>query len=131
MRLEPNQLSPKILLIDDNPLCNKILARFCSKWGYATIVAHDGRQALEALEQSEVALIISDINLTDINGFELSETIYKSNPETPLIFNSGLSKEEVKQNNSLNRPFIQKPYVPSDMYQTISKSLQGSLCESA
>jgi two-component system cell cycle response regulator DivK len=75
---------PKILLIEDNEQNRDALSRRLRRHGYDVIMAVDGQQGV-AMAQSELpALILMDLNLPDIDGWEATR-ILKGTPETQAI----------------------------------------------
>ena len=75
---------PKILLIEDNEQNRDALSRRLQRHGYDVIMAVDGLQGV-AMAQSELpALILMDLNLPDIDGWEATR-ILKGTPETQAI----------------------------------------------
>ena len=67
----------KILLAEDNAVNRKLATKLLEKHGYAPVVAEDGKQALEALEREKVRLILMDVQMPVMDGFEAIRTIRK------------------------------------------------------
>ncbi|WOH36344.1 response regulator [Thalassotalea fonticola] len=82
-----------ILIVDDEPLIIKFLACFLSFHDYNVITAKSGQLALDKLKQEAVDLIITDQNMPDMKGIELSQEIKQLFPNTPIIISSGYSDE--------------------------------------
>jgi two-component system, cell cycle response regulator DivK len=75
---------PKILLIEDNEQNRDALARRLQRRGYDVIMAVDGQQGI-AMAQSELPdLILMDLNLPDVDGWEATQIIKKT-PKTQAI----------------------------------------------
>lgn len=75
---------PKILLIEDNEQNRDALARRLQRRGYDVIMAADGQQGI-AMAQSELPdLILMDLNLPDVDGWEATQII-KGTPKTQAI----------------------------------------------
>ena len=75
---------PKILLIEDNEQNRDALARRLQRRGYDVIMAVDGQQGI-AMAQSELPdLILMDLNLPDVDGWEATHVL-KRTPETQAI----------------------------------------------
>ncbi len=86
---------PRILLADDNAEMRNYLRRLLSA-EYDVRVVADGRQAMESLQESLPELVLTDVMMPDIDGFELLATI-KNNPSTaniPVILLSARAGEE-------------------------------------
>lgn len=70
----------RILIVDDNELNRDLLSRRLQRYGYQLMMAENGRIALEKLRLQMVDLILLDIMMPEMNGFQVLESL-KSNPE--------------------------------------------------
>lgn len=77
-------LSGTILVADDQAGNRELLEEFLSAEGFAVIAAADGTSAIEQLARHRVDLVLSDVMMPHLTGFEVCQRI-KSNPETELI----------------------------------------------
>ncbi len=83
-----NNNKPLILIVDDNPQNVQILGKKIEQNGYDTAIAMNGAQALNYVKHQEPDLILLDIIMPEMDGFEVCQ-ILKTNPiteEIPLIF---------------------------------------------
>jgi two-component system cell cycle response regulator DivK len=64
-----------ILYVEDNPDNRSLIRRVLEAEGYAVVEAVNARQALEALERSEINLVLMDINMPDMDGYTLTAKI--------------------------------------------------------
>ena len=64
-----------ILLVEDNPVNQKLAVRLLEKQGHTVSVAENGREALAALEQGNFGLVLMDVQMPDMNGFEATAQI--------------------------------------------------------
>lgn len=83
--------SKKILLVDDEAGLAELLRDLLEMDGYTVLIAHDGLEALEKLKEYAADVIISDIKMPRMNGFEMFKQI-KASPATasiPVLFISG------------------------------------------
>lgn len=74
-----------ILVVDDEEMMRNLLDKILSREGYRIRTACDGKQALELLQQDEVDLIISDMKMPRMNGFELLQRVKQEYPKTGVI----------------------------------------------
>lgn len=74
----------KILVVEDNELNRDMLTRRLQRRGYETLVAEDGVQGLEAARQSRPNLILMDMSLPVMDGWEATKRL-KGSPETSDI----------------------------------------------
>lgn len=103
-----------ILIVDDSKLNIKVLSDILKEKSYRIALARSGKMALEFVEMKKPDLILLDIMMPEIDGFEVCRRL-KSNPETkgiPIIFISGLdkSKDIVKGFKAGAVDYIVKPF---------------------
>jgi len=65
----------RILVVEDNPVGLLLAMRLLEKRGHSTVPAASGRQALAALEQQDFDLVLMDVQMPDLNGFEATAAI--------------------------------------------------------
>lgn len=102
-----------VLVVDDNLINQKITCKLLSKLGYASILAEDGRQALELLESQadKIALILMDYRMPIMNGIEATQVIRAQGREVPIIAltaNDTLEDREICRAAGMNE-FLTKP----------------------
>ena len=78
----------KILLVEDDKAMNGLVCTYLRENGYEVVQCYDGAQALEQYKQSKFALIITDIMMPEVDGFELAENVRAVDKITPIIFMS-------------------------------------------
>jgi len=83
---EADEHTSSILVVEDNQDSRKLLVRFLEKQGYRIATAEDGADALLYLGAEEFDLIISDVNMPNLSGFQLAEIREKKGLKTPIIF---------------------------------------------
>ncbi len=76
----------RILVVEDDKDLNRFVTTFLSNSGYDTASAFDGEEALEKLELSRYDMVITDIMMPRMDGFELAEALRRTNKEIPIIF---------------------------------------------
>jgi len=109
----------QVLLVDDNATNLQVLYQTLSGRGYRLLVARNGRQALEIAQKSEPALILLDIMMPDIDGFETCRRL-KQDPRTrgsAVIFLSALDDtgNKVKGMQLGAVDYIAKPFDPDEV----------------
>lgn len=77
-------MAKRILLIDDNHLTREINSSVLEQAGYKTVAAGDGSQGLKKLQDEKIDLIILDLIMPGLDGFEFLK-LYKNNPLTQHI----------------------------------------------
>ena len=117
-----------ILIVDDIPTNLDVLSETLSTVGYDVAIAISGQRALKQLERKLPDLILLDIKMPDMDGFEICEKI-KANPRTsniPVIFMTALTDLESKmkgfQLGALD--YITKPFQEQEVFARIKTHLQ-------
>ncbi len=78
--------APAVLLVEDDKDSRNLLVRFLEADGYKVSACQDGIEALLALGKQDFALIVSDINMPNLDGFKLLEMINQKGLAVPVIF---------------------------------------------
>ncbi len=121
-------MSKKILIAEDSQTMRSLIASTISVMGgYELIEAANGFEALRILPREKVDLVITDINMPDINGLELISFI-KNNPnykETPLfiISTEGSEKDREKGISLGADAYLVKPFNPEELQALIRQYL--------
>lgn len=108
------QLKVDILIVDDTPQNLKVLADFLRSQGYKARPVSSGKLALRAAETSPPDLVLLDINMPEMNGYDVCAA-FKAHPELkdiPIIFISALSEvlDKVRAFNVGGIDYITKPF---------------------
>lgn len=126
--MDHNQV--KILLVEDDTFLREICAKKLTKEGFLVFEMVDGDQVLKGLEKIEPDIILLDIILPTINGFEVLEQIRSHKNEkikqTPVIVLSNLGQEEdVKkaQNLGANGYLIKAHFTIEEIVKKIKSQL--------
>ena len=77
----PNQ---KILIVDDDQNICELLRLYLAKAGYETLIAHDGEKALELFEQNKPNMVLLDVMMPKMDGWEVCRRI-RAQANTPII----------------------------------------------
>jgi len=110
---QPAASQVKVLIVDDDPLVAETLGDLLRGEGYETVTATSGMQALALAARERPSVVLLDVRLPDIDGFEVCRRI-KNDPETqflPVILVTGLSGAEQRVNGAKvgADDFITKP----------------------
>ncbi len=107
----------KVLVVEDEKEIKEILNEMLTSLGYKVSLASNGQEALETLEKNnyDFDLIISDIIMPEMDGYELYSKIQSLKPSVKFIFTTGYSDEalkelgvKLKKINFLKKPFTLK-----------------------
>ena len=87
-----------VLIVDDSPTEQHVIARLLEKNGFETIVANDGEEAISIAEQSHPDVILMDVVMPGMNGFQATRQLAK-NPltaEIPVVMVTSKDQESDK-----------------------------------
>lgn len=76
----------KILVVEDDKDLNKTVCSFLNHSGYEAIGCLDANEAYDVLTDNIIDLIVSDIMMTGVDGFEFAENVRELNEEIPILF---------------------------------------------
>ncbi len=93
------KLLPSILVVDDSISARKSMANFVKDLGYNVIEASDGLEAQKCLDDHEIILVITDLEMPRMNGFDLSSHINSRNglSDIPIIMVTSRSTQKHKE----------------------------------
>jgi sigma-B regulation protein RsbU (phosphoserine phosphatase) len=116
-----------LLLVDDNPVNLQVLLRTLDGRGYRLLVAKDGRTAIEIARQAQPDLVLLDVLMPEVGGFEVCRTL-KADPrlrDSPVIFLSALGDVSDKVAGlSLGAvDYITKPIQPEEVIARVDVHL--------
>ncbi len=98
MSNQPDKTGETILVVDDNLTNMRVLSSMLDKLGYAVLVARDGIKAIETAQYSMPDMILLDVMMPGIDGFETCRRLKKipSTRDIPIIFLTALASTENK-----------------------------------
>ena len=76
----------KILVVEDNKNMRRLMTTYLKRSNYETLEAEDGEEALEIMDNNHVDLIISDIMMPNMDGYELTKELRNANYTIPILF---------------------------------------------
>jgi two-component system, OmpR family, catabolic regulation response regulator CreB len=118
-------LMPKVLIVEDEPAIADTIQYALETDGFAPVVVSTGLEALESIEGGGIDLIILDIGLPDINGFELCKQI-RQRSSLPIIFLTARN-EEVDRVVGLEiggDDYVVKPFSPRELTARVKAVLR-------
>jgi len=120
----------KVLLVEDEPLLGNLLKQRLAKNGFDVTLAKDGQEALDIIGEKKPDLVLLDIILPKISGFEFLEKLQSDpvSPKTPVIIVSNLGQEgDLARGESLGAVgyFVKAKVSMEDLVQKVTEFLKG------
>ncbi len=121
---------PKILIVEDDPYYTEAITRFLKMQGYRFITASNGEQALRLARAELPSLIILDMMLPGMNGYEIIGRLKHDSRtlDIPILISSGFGVDHDqlgRLNNHSMIPVMKKPFIPDDLQVRIGELLVG------
>lgn len=125
---KPGRGSETILLVEDDQALRSITRQILEKQGYKVVPAADGDEALRLWEQhsDSVAVLLTDLVMPGgINGQQLARKLQAAKSDLKVLYASGYSPEIAGRGIELRHGenFVQKPYPPSQLLDSIRRCL--------
>ncbi len=118
-------MEKKILIVDDCDTTRKLLTYIVKEKGYKIIGASNGLEALEILAQNQIDLIVTDLNMPQMDGLEMSKTIRENEAyrEIPIIMVTTEASEADKKMGfeAGVTTYLTKPFTPQKLLYEIQK----------
>jgi len=118
-------MSKTILVVDDSATLRQVVSISLTGAGYNVIEAFDGKDGLDKLSGEKIHLIISDVNMPNMDGLSMVKEI-KGMPAykfTPIIMLTTEAQAEMKQRGKEvgAKAWMVKPFKPDQMLDAVSK----------
>ncbi len=122
-------MTKKILICDDEPYILESVSYIAKQAGYDFITAEDGEQSVDLAIKEKPALMILDINMPKLTGFEVCERL-KNDPETKDIFIIMLTARGQERDERIGLEvgadeYITKPFSPRNLRKRMDEVLGG------
>ncbi len=116
----------KILIAEDEKGMMDVLDIFLQEEGYQTVLARDGRAALEAIERDIFDLVITDVKMPHSDGFEVLKKVKEVSPDTVVIMITafGTTEAAFEAIKSGAYDYIEKPFKIEELRVVIKRALE-------
>jgi len=116
-----------VLLVEDEDMLRDLAKKILQRHGYKVLEAKGGRQAISIFEKHKrkIKLLIADVVMPGMNGWELFEKLKASKPKLKVLFTSGYTEEIIGQQNVVEKrvPFIQKPFTIDELLRKVREAI--------
>ena len=120
----------EILVVDDCKTTRKLLTYIIRGKGYNVVLAENGVEALEKLSQNTIGLIVTDLNMPQMDGLELAQNVRNDDSyiNVPIIM---VTTEVGKNNKDMAKDvgvdtYFEKPVTPKELIEEVEKYILQS-----
>jgi len=117
-----------ILVVDDEPALLKLTAKILQAQGYKIFTADNGKNALDILSNEKIDLMLSDVIMPEMDGYELAKIVIEKYPDIKIQMASGFSDDRHQNmiDDSLHKNLLHKPYHSISLLTRIRELLSES-----
>lgn len=123
----PHKMSPRVLLVDDEPVTLKFAQYFLERAGYSVKTCENGVEALRQVESAEFDAIVTDVCMPQLDGVGLLRTLRSQGHNIPILFLTGYSdlSDDLVRYMGVN-DLISKPIQPEVLLNRLELALRES-----
>ena len=123
---DKNAQAVTILVADDEELMRESVQELLSLYDLSCIPAQDGQQALDIMDSTPVDILLLDLVMPNVDGFQVMKEVKIKYPDTDIIVTSG---EATFKNATLAmrhgvKDFLHKPYIPSELIKVLNNLIE-------
>jgi len=120
--------APKALIVDDSVSVRKFVSSVLEKNKYATVLTEDGPEALEQLRKEKFDIVITDLEMPKMHGFDLIQEIrsYKKYQSMPIVILTGRAGKKHKDRGAElgANAYITKPFKENDLLKSLENFIE-------
>ncbi|HAV24089.1 MAG: hypothetical protein A2X67_09550 [Ignavibacteria bacterium GWA2_55_11] len=115
----------RILVVDDEEALRTVLSSELEGEGYSVRSAADGQEAITQLTGTEFDLVLLDIKMPNVDGFEVLKFVKERHPKTKVVMLTGFAdlKNAIESKKLGAEDFVSKPYDLVDLLTTVERVL--------
>ncbi|MGE9009066.1 response regulator [Leptospira interrogans] len=126
---------PRVLVVDDDPMVCDAIEVCLQRQGFEVTIADGGEAGMQALEASDFDVMLIDVFMPNMRGFESIRTFHARRPEVPIVAMSGYAFANSDRAPDLLRLTIElgaacclrKPFTPNALLTSIHECLTKSV----
>jgi CheY-like chemotaxis protein/two-component sensor histidine kinase len=110
-----------VLIVEDDPGVRQLVEVVLRRAGYEVLSVAGPSDALAALSQTDFHLVLIDIVMPEMTGYDLAAEIRKTSPEVRVVFMSGFACDPLRQ--PVREPFLAKPFTVESLTTVVQQAL--------
>ena len=122
----------RVLVVDDEPMVREVVSAYLERDGFAVTTADDGPEALRALERAKPDLVILDVMLPEIDGFDVLTRLRRSSDVPVILLTARTEEPDRVLGLELGADdYVVKPFSPRELAARVRSVLRRARPESA
>ncbi len=110
-----------ILVVDDDPDIRALVHMILEEEGYAVVAAGDGREALLQVQHQQPALILLDLNMPVMSGWELHAELRSRQIGVPVVYMTAAQRARTEAEQHGAQGFLAKPFGLNELLSTVER----------
>jgi CheY-like chemotaxis protein len=117
----------RVLVLEDDPVIAELLAAILERDGHEVVLAGDGHEGMECLDDGAFALVLSDVAMPELSGWDVARAVHEREPDTPIVFVSGWGETLDPAQLAAHgvRSVVPKPFCIADVRAAIASALSA------
>lgn len=122
----PETESPWVLVVDDDPGIREFIRVALQGEGYRVVTAPNGLRALEAMAERPPAVVLVDLMMPVMDGWQFHARVRETNPEVPVVFMTAGARARAEAEAHRAAGHLSKPFDLDDLIDTVARFTEQS-----
>jgi putative nucleotidyltransferase with HDIG domain len=114
-------MSDRILVVDDDPFIRDIVTEVLQDAGFLVVAATNGKEALDQIARVRPQLVLLDLQMPDIDGWQVQAWMRRFEPDTPVVFMTAAPRARVEAEAHNAAGYLAKPFDLDRLLQTVAR----------
>jgi CheY-like chemotaxis protein len=114
-----------ILVVEDDPSVRDVVTEALELAGYRVRAVGDGRQALEIVGQERPLVVLLDLMMPGLDGWQAQERLAELAPDVPLIVMSALARAQARADRYRAAGYLPKPFNIDELLDVVERAIRG------
>lgn len=115
-----------VLIVDDDPEIRECIQRILEEEGYDVRTAENGQRALDRIEEQRPDVVLLDLNMPVMSGWQLQQRLREQELRIPLIFMTAATNARAEAERHHADGFLPKPFELNHLVQTVARFAPAS-----